>query len=242
MQAGAQPFEGGCMMSESVKNTRQDDPERHKTNVPAPAKASDPPRPPRRVGPQQPISPPPPVSPPPQQRSSSTPIGRLSQILTGGSVNFHKIWNATDAAVEFAPLPRGVYVCHATGGELVTSRTNRTPGFKIEFTVIEGDFKGRKLWSDHWLTPAALPATKRDLAKLGITSPEQMEQQLPRWIRCNVTVVVRKGDDGIEHNEVRLYEVLGIDKPEPDAFAPSDPGNVPESEGDAGTSSSPDVS
>ena len=201
-------------MTDPIKNIPQDDPTQQKAIVPPPATASNLSRPPRRVAPRQPISP------PPQQRTSSTPNGRLSQILSGGSVNFHKIWHATDAAVEFAPLPRGVYLCHVTGGELASSRTNRTPGYKLEFTVIEGDVKGRKLWIYLWLTPAALPATKRDLAKLGITSPEQMEQQLPRWIRCNVTAVVRKGDDGIERNEVRGFEMLGIDKPEPDAFAP----------------------
>ena len=151
-------------------------------------------------------------------------MGRLSDILNGSGSDFNDRWNATAAADEFGPIPKGVYVCHATDGELESSRSNRTPGYKIEFTILDGTFKGRKLWHDCWLTPAALPQAKRDLAKLGITTPEQMELPLPKWIRCNVTAVVRRDDDGIERNRVKTFDVVGIDKPEPDAFAPKDDG------------------
>ena len=34
-----------------------------------------------------------------------------------------------------------------------------TPGYKIEFEILDGDYRGRKLWHDCWLTPAALPQT-----------------------------------------------------------------------------------
>ena len=66
------------------------------------------------------------------------------------------------AAGDFGRVPRGEYVCHVTQGELESSRTKGTPGYKIEFTILDGDFKGRKLWLDCWLTPAALPQSKRD--------------------------------------------------------------------------------
>lgn len=147
-------------------------------------------------------------------------MGKLVDILNGNGGNFNAIWNSTAAADEFGPIPRGEYVCHATRGELQQSRQKHTPGYQIEFTILDGEFKGRKLWLDCWLTPAALPASKRDLAKLGITSPEMMERALPRWIRCKVQVVIRKDDDGIERNKVRSFEVIGIDQPEVDSFAP----------------------
>ena len=168
-------------------------------------------------------------------------MGRLSDILNGGAGNFNDAWNSTAAAGDFGPLPKSVYICQATKGELEASRTNRTPGYKIEFTVIEGDYKGRKLWADLWLTAAALPASKRDLAKLGITSPAQMEQALPRWWRCIVTAVVRRGDDGIERNEVRGFDVVGIDKPEADPFAPPAPSDAAEQSVEVDPSSPPDV-
>ena len=167
-------------------------------------------------------------------------MGKLSDILNGNGGNFNDQWNTTEAAGEFGPVSRGEYVCHVTKGELESSRTNRTPGYKVEFTILDGDFKGRKLWLDCWLTPAALAQSKRDLGKLGITSPEMMERPLPRGIRCKVTVVLRKDDDGIERNRVRSFEVVGIDKPVVDEFAPKPPGDAAEPDGNADSSFTPE--
>ena len=159
-------------------------------------------------------------------------MGRLSDILNGSGGDFNDRWNTTEAAGDFGAVPRGEYVCHVTKGELESSRTNRTPGYKIEFTILEGEFKGRKLWLDCWLTDDALPMSKRHLGKLGITSPAMMELPLPRGIRCKVTVVLHKGDDGIERNHVRSFEVVGIDTPEADPFAPKPEGDDDEPSGD----------
>lgn len=166
-------------------------------------------------------------------------MGRLTDILNGGAGNFDDIWNSTAAAGEFGPVPRGTYICHATKGELEKSRTKHTPGYKIVFTVIEGEFTDRRIWLDLWLTPAALASAKRDLLKLGITTPQQMELPLPRGIRCKVIVALRRDDDGIERNKVHGFEVLGIDKQEPDAFAPTDTGDAAEPEGEVDTSFDP---
>ena len=167
-------------------------------------------------------------------------MGRLSDILNGSGGDFNDRWNTTEAAGDFGAVPRGEYLCHVSKGELESSRTNRTPGYKIEFTILEGEFKGRRLWLDCWLTPAALAQSKRDLAKLGITSPEMMERPLPRGIRCKVTVLVRKGDDGIERNRVRSFEVVGIDAPVVDEFAPKPPGDAAEPDGNADSSFTPE--
>jgi len=61
-----------------------------------------------------------------------------------------------------------------------------------------------------------------------VTSLEQLENPLPKFIRCKVKLALRKEDDGTESNRVRSFEVLGIDKPEPDAFAPSAEVQLPE--------------
>ena len=167
-------------------------------------------------------------------------MGRLSDILNGSGNDFNSRWDATEAAGEFGPVPRGEYVCHVTKGELESSRSKATPGYKVEFTVIEGDFTGRKLWHDCWLTPAALAQSKRDLGKLGIVSPAMMERPLPRGIRCKVTVVLRKDDDGIERNRVRSFEVVGIDTPVADPFAPKPPGDAAEPDGNADSSFTPE--
>lgn len=112
---------------------------------------------------------------------------------------------------------------------MFTGRTNGTPGYKLTFKVLEGDHAGRQFWHDIWLTPAALPMAKRDLGKLAVTDLEQLERPLPPGIRCAVKLALRRDDDGSEYNRVRRFDVLGIDEPERDAFAPDD-ANVDETE------------
>ena len=52
----------------------------------------------------------------------------------------------------------------------------------------------------------------------------------PGRIRCNVRVALRRDDDGTEYNRVRGFDVLRVDEPEVDAFAPpaETPSTVPE--------------
>lgn len=149
---------------------------------------------------------------------------KLSDILSnsrdGGNID--ELWNSTTAAEEYGPLPPGDYVAHITKGELITSRKNSTPGYRMEFTVIEGEFTNRKFWLDCWLTPAALAQSKRDLAKILITDPSMMERPIPRGIRCACKLALRKDEEGNESNRVKKFEVVGIDKPTEDAFAPKE--------------------
>jgi hypothetical protein len=148
----------------------------------------------------------------------------LSDILAaGGGDNIRDLWDSTDAAGELGPLPPGEYVADIIAGDLETSRTKSTPGYKLTYAVVEPEaFAGRRFWHDCWLTPAALPQTKRDLAKIGVQSLDQLERPLPARIRCRVKLALRRDDDGNERNRVRTFEVVGIVQPERDAFAPAD--------------------
>ena len=67
----------------------------------------------------------------------------------------------------------------------------------------------------------------------------QLDQPIPKWIRCNVTAVVRRDDDGIERNKVQTFDAVGIDQPEADAFAPQPPGEAADPKGEADTSFDP---
>ena len=146
----------------------------------------------------------------------------LSDILhNGAGNNIRDLWDKTQAAGELTTLPAGTYIAHVVSGELGTSKTKGTAGIKFGFKICEGDHTGRMFWHDCWLTPDALPMTKRDLAKLGITSLEQMERPLPPGIRCKVKLTIRKDDDGTEYNRVKTFEVVGIDTPAADPFAPA---------------------
>jgi len=150
-------------------------------------------------------------------------MGRLSDILAAGGFggdDFSSAWQSTEAAGEFKPLPPGEYVCHADRGELKTARTG-TPSYSLTFKVCEGEHTDRLVWLDLFLTPAALPMAKRDLVKLGIDDPAKMELPLPAGMRCKVRVALRRDDDGTERNRVVRFSVVGIDKPEVDAFDPA---------------------
>src|SRR5262245_11407164 len=149
------------------------------------------------------------------------PRKRLSDILSLNSdrERLSQQWKETAAAEERGPLPPGEYTFRALAGELVTSRRG-TPGYKLTLEVIDGDFEGRRAWCDFWLTPAALPMTKRDLAKIGVTDLEQLEQPLPPGILIRGKLALRRDDDGNESNKLVRFECIGIEPG--DAFEPKE--------------------
>jgi hypothetical protein len=154
----------------------------------------------------------------------------LVDVLNGSArAELARQFDEAEAAGDMLPLPRGTYRCRVTDGELVASKGG-TPGYSLTFTVDAGEHKGRKLWHTAWLTPAALPMTKRDLAKLGVTSLDMLENPLPPGFVCDVKVVVRADDDGVERNRVVsfvLVEAL-VDPTADDDFASPAPDTTPE--------------
>ncbi|MFO0809700.1 MAG: hypothetical protein U0746_13835 [Gemmataceae bacterium] len=85
---------------------------------------------------------------------------------------------------------------------------------------------GRKVWHDVWLTEAAVKLAKRDLAKLGITDPAQLEQPLPEGIKVRLRVGMRRSDDGREFNDVSRFDVIAVESPE-EPFALALPDTTP---------------
>jgi hypothetical protein len=154
------------------------------------------------------------------ETSSMSERKKLSDILgAGNGGNFRNIWNSAVAADDFKPLPPDEYVFRILTGELFTSKKG-TPGYKLTLEVAEGEHEGRRVWHDLWLTAAALPMAKRDLAKIGVTDPEQLEQPLPPGILIRGKLVIHRDDDGNEVNKLRYFECAGIEPG--DAFEPKD--------------------
>lgn len=153
---------------------------------------------------------------------------KLSDILQGNLESIKSAWQNTEAAGDFSsePIPAGTYDARLIAGELFQSR-HGTPGYKLTFEIAEGDYTGRRCWHDLWLTPAAMPMTKRDLAKLGVNDFAQLERPLPAVLRVKLRLAVRRDDDGNTYNRVQRFDVLGIDEPEKDAFD-TDAGACPE--------------
>jgi hypothetical protein len=134
----------------------------------------------------------------------------LVDVLNGTSrAELARQFAEAEAAGDMLPLPRGDYRCRVTDGEVVTSKTG-TPGYTLTFTVDAGEHKGRRVWHTAWLTPAALPMSKRDLSKLGVTTLDMLDRPLPAGIVCDVRVVLRADDDGVERNRVSRFDVVEV--------------------------------
>jgi len=166
------------------------------------------------------------------------PRRKLTDILNGdGADGLRKQWAETQAATEFAPLPAGTYTAHVHIVELFKTQTKGTPGVKVQFRVCDGEHVGRMVFHDCWLTAPALPQSKRDLAKLGLATVDQLETTVvpSGRIRCKLRVALRTDDSGESFNRVRSFEVIGIDEPQADPFAPTelDDPPPPPSEGGA---------
>ena len=150
---------------------------------------------------------------------------KLSDILSGSTrETLAKQWKDTEAAKDLEPLPKGEYLFRILSGELFNAKSG-TPGYKLTLEVAEGEYEGRRCWHDVWFTPAALAMAKRDLAKIGVTDPEQLEQPLPAGILIRAKVAPRKNDDGTEYNRINRFEPAGIEpgdafEPPPDEDAP----------------------
>jgi hypothetical protein len=150
------------------------------------------------------------------------PRKKLSDILAAGNGgNIRNIWNSVTAADDFAPLPPGEYTFRVLTGELFTAKKG-TPGHKLTLEVTEGEYEGRRAWHDLWLTAPALPMTKRDLAKIGVTTLEQLERPLPAGILIRGKVVLHRDDDGNEVNKLKRFGFVGVEPG--DAFEPADDG------------------
>jgi hypothetical protein len=155
---------------------------------------------------------------------------KLSDILLNSDRDrIGRLWESTKAAEDLKPIPSGEYRCALVNGEPFSARSG-TPGYKLTFEVIEGEFSGRRVWHDIWFSEAAILLAKRDLAKLGVTNLDQLERPMPEGIIVAAKVALRQNDDKTEFNRVVRFEVVGTEPPEPDPFAPSpnDEGNPPD--------------
>ena len=161
--------------------------------------------------------------------------------LDKGLHDFKKTWETTEASEGFPPLPSGTYRCLVAGGDMFNTDKNSTPGYRVVFEVTSNPYVGRKFWHSIWLTDKALAMAKAELAKLGITRPEQLEQPLPPGMIADVKVVLRTNDDGDQFNRVKSFQVIQSEvpaadfAPPPDApkTAPREPGDDDDDDGDA---------
>jgi hypothetical protein len=147
---------------------------------------------------------------------------QLRDIVRGSAAHLQRVWATTQAAVGFDPIPDGVHRCSITDGRLIASKSNETPGFRLEFRVIDGLYAGRRVWLDLWLTDKAIGIAKGQLAKLGIVSLEQLEEPLPPGLIADVRVGQETNGDGMTFNRVKSFKLVNADVPTGDNSPPED--------------------
>ncbi|NLX12454.1 MAG: hypothetical protein GXY44_02220 [Phycisphaerales bacterium] len=76
----------------------------------------------------------------------------LTEILNaGGRDLLARAWDKTEAAEDYAPLPGDLYNVEIVSGELTNARSGK-PCYRITFKVVAGEYAGRQIWHNLWLT------------------------------------------------------------------------------------------
>lgn len=134
---------------------------------------------------------------------------KLSDILVGQNLeDLARTFDSIEAAPEYEPVPAGTYEVDFINGAWCRS-SNGTTGYTCHFEIAAGEYRGRRIYHTLWLSEAAMPYSKRELAKLGIDKLEQCEQPVPPGIFCTVKVVERTEDNGSRSNRVVRMEAGG---------------------------------
>lgn len=148
---------------------------------------------------------------------------RTPPVNTG---NVRQLFDHTEAAPALSDtVPKGEYVAHWIGIKQDHASTG-TPRVVLAFEIIDGEFLGKRLWQDLYLTPAAVARSKRELAKLDVTTADDFVRPIPHWIRCSLRVIVEIGNDGKPRNKIADFGVLSVDHEQPDPFAPQADGGA----------------
>jgi hypothetical protein len=144
----------------------------------------------------------------------------LSEILpNAGDYDIDRLWQNSEAAPELEPLPRGNYVCRVESGELFTAGTG-TKGYRLKLRVHEGPHAERVTSMSLWLTEAAMPNTRRELAKIGIREPRQLSEPIPPGPIVSAQVVHEAKGNGEVFHKAKSIQFLRVEKPQADPFAP----------------------
>ena len=113
----------------------------------------------------------------------------------------------------FDPIPAGKYICQITESEIKSTKAGTGQQLVLTWEVLEGDFKGRKIWDRlnisnpnkqaEQISQAALSAICHAAGVLQMQDSSQLHNK-PMRIRVNI-----KKSEGYEpSNEVKGYEAI----------------------------------
>jgi hypothetical protein len=116
----------------------------------------------------------------------------------------------------FDAIPAGFYVVAVTGyDEVETSESAKklgpgVPGINWEFTVQEGEYQGRKLWTNTYFHQSTLPMLKGLLKASGLFTDEQLNGQInfepDMLMRARLGVKVRvRNYNNEDRNDIQRF-------------------------------------
>lgn len=102
---------------------------------------------------------------------------------------------------DFEPLPTGWYSATITGSEMRDTRAGDGEYLKVEWTIFDGEFEGRKVWQNVNLknpNPKAVAIGNEQLAAIckavGVIKPNDSEELHDKV--CKIQVKIRPAKDG----------------------------------------------
>ncbi len=119
-----------------------------------------------------------------------------------------------EPSVGFEPIPAGQYEAVITESEIKPTKAGNGKYLELRFQVVEGEFKGRRLWSRLNLdnpNKTAVEIANRELSAIcravGVLEPRDSSALHDRPLLVTVTCKPRK-DNGEMANEIKRYAAL----------------------------------
>ena len=139
--------------------------------------------------------------------------------------------NTVDPAAEFEPVPAGKYPAAITESEMKATKAGTGNYLQLTFQIIEGDFKGRHLWSRLNLdnpNDLAVKIARAELSAIchavGVMAPGDSSELHDLPLQISVKCGKRSDTDEIV-NEIKGYAAL--ERPDEERVATPDDGTPP---------------
>lgn len=85
-------------------------------------------------------------------------------------------------------IPNGRFRCKIISTKFFNSSQKGTPGLKLTFRIIQGEYEGGLLWYDIWLTPKCRTRNGKHYGELGIEGPRgeiDLDRTYDIWTESN---------------------------------------------------------
>lgn len=119
----------------------------------------------------------------------------------------------------FAPIPAGTYLAHITESDVAPLKSGKGTGLKLTFEILDGQFKGRKLWENlniQHTNPDTQKYAQQDLSAIchATGNIKLTETSALHFKPVKIKVTIRPASGGYdEGNAIKGYENASGAKP-----------------------------